>query len=118
MPKRILFVDDEPAMLSSLRCMFRKQRHQWDMVFASSGREALAEMSKAPFDVLISDMRMPEMDGAELLAEVQARWPQVTCFILSGYAEAEARARATAVARAYFSKPCDIEMISAAIHGV
>jgi CheY-like chemotaxis protein len=57
--KRILFVDDEQLMLDALRDRLRKQRGQWDMVFALGGQEALAELERGPFDVVVSDMRMP-----------------------------------------------------------
>ncbi len=116
--KRVLFVDDEPMMLSGLKNMFRKHRREWDMVFVSSGRDALEELARAPFDVLVSDMRMPGLDGAELLQQVQARWPATACFILSGYADAEAQQRAKAVARGYFSKPCEAEALRSAIEGI
>ncbi|MBK7859271.1 MAG: response regulator [Archangiaceae bacterium] len=115
--KRVLFVDDEQAVLEGLKNQLRKHRREWEMVFVTSGRDALAQLERGPFDVLISDMRMPELDGAELLALVKVRWPQTACYVLSGYADPEARRRAMAVARAYFAKPCEIEKLEAAIEG-
>ena len=71
---RILFVDDEPNVLSGLRRMLYSLRNEWDMKFVSSGAEALQCLSEAPFDVLVTDVRMPEMNGIELLQEtIEAR---------------------------------------------
>ena len=76
MKKRVLFVDDEPKILDGLRRMLRVMRDQWDMAFVQSGPEALEILGKHRFDVIISDMRMPGMDGAELLLEVRKRHPR------------------------------------------
>ena len=65
---RVLFVDDEPRVLDGLRRMLRTKRDQWQMRFVASGAEALAALAGEPADVLITDMRMPEMDGAARLA--------------------------------------------------
>ena len=64
MRKAILFVDDDPNILDGLRRMLRSMRKEWDMAFAQSGQEALDLMAEKPFDVIVSDMRMPGMDGA------------------------------------------------------
>jgi DNA-binding NarL/FixJ family response regulator len=113
--RRILFVDDEPLVLKALRNLLRRQRDVWEMVFVGSGHEALDELSRAAFDVVVSDMRMPVMDGAELVGRVNAQWPQTACLVLSGYADPEARARAMASARGCLSKPCAFEELKAAI---
>ncbi len=62
--RRVLFVDDEPRILEGLRRMLRPQRHEWEMAFAPGGEAALAMMEASPFDVIVSDMRMPGIDGA------------------------------------------------------
>ena len=76
MAKRILFVDDEPMLLSGLQRSLRLMRTEWEMVFAPGGNEALAAMDQQTFDIIVTDMRMPGMDGAQLLEEVQKRSPQ------------------------------------------
>ena len=76
--KRILFVDDEPNVVGGLRRMLYPRRNQWDNVFAGSGREALQQLGESSFDILVTDVRMPEMNGAELLGEVRRRFPQTT----------------------------------------
>ena len=85
--RRILFVDDEAKVLDGLRNLLRRQRHEWDMLFALSGAAALEELAKAPVDVIVSDMRMPGMDGAELLTRVRTLYPQTARIVLSGHAE-------------------------------
>jgi len=109
--RRILFVDDELNVLEGLRNLLRKQRHQWDMVFASSGRAALEELAKAPADVIVSDMRMPEMDGAALLTKVKQLYPQTARIVLSGHAEREAISRVISVAHQFLSKPSDADTV-------
>lgn len=113
--KRILFVDDEPNVLSGLRNLLRKQRHQWDMLFATSGPAALEELAKAPIDVIVSDMRMPGMDGAALLTKVRDLYPQTARIVLSGHAEREAIARVVSVAHQFLSKPADAGAVQVVI---
>jgi len=108
-PNRILFVDDEPGILEGLRNSLRRERRRWEMVFVSSGAQALREMAAAPFDLVVTDMRMPQMDGAELLARVKAEHPATARIVLSGHAERDAVLRALPVAHQYLSKPCDPE---------
>lgn len=107
MKSRILFVDDETKVLQGLRRMLRDMRGTWEMVFADSGAKALEAMEKAPFDVVVSDMRMPGMDGAQLLTEVRKRHPHVIRIILSGYAKEESVLRTVGPAHQYLAKPCD-----------
>jgi HD-like signal output (HDOD) protein len=105
--KRILFVDDEPQVLDGLRALLRPQRSRWDMTFVDNGEQAVAELDRAPFDVIVADMRMPGMDGAGLLRHVQDRHPGVVRIVLSGYAEQEMAMRAVPVAHQFLAKPCD-----------
>ena len=75
--KRILFVDDEPLVLKGLQRTLRKRRAEWDTAFASSGKEALEILDQQSMDVIVSDLKMPEMDGMQLLAEVKAMFHSV-----------------------------------------
>lgn len=112
---RILFVDDEVPVLEGLQNLLRKYRTVWEMVFVSTGKEALECLAQSPFDVVVSDMRMPGMDGADLLNEVKAKYPSSARLILSGHADREAVLRALPVAHQYLSKPCDAELLRQAI---
>ena len=113
--KRILFVDDEAHVLDGLRDLLRRQRHEWEMVFALGGDAALRELDAQPFDVVVSDMRMPDIDGATLLARVQERHPETVRIFLSGQTEPKAALRAVPVAHQFLAKPCDREQLRQAI---
>lgn len=82
---KILCVDDEQNILSSLRRLFRM--HGYDVHTAESGREALQFMEAEPVDLVISDMRMPEMDGVQFLEKVRANWPDTIRLLLTGYSD-------------------------------
>lgn len=105
MPQRVLFVDDEVGVLQGLsRLLF--EMDEWDMVFVDSGEKALEELRRGRFDVIVSDMCMPGMDGAMLLSRVHAEWPAVVRIILTGHSELEATFRAMPVAHSFLTKPC------------
>jgi HD-like signal output (HDOD) protein/CheY-like chemotaxis protein len=112
---RVLFVDDEVSVLDGLRNLLYKDRQRWDMVFALGGEQALAEMQRQPFQVVVSDMRMPGMDGGEFLARVMERYPETARIVLSGHADRAALFRAMHVAHQFLSKPCGVGAIRAAI---
>ncbi len=109
--KRILFVDDEPRVLAGLKRLLHKMRGEWEMEFAESGAEALDRLATAPFDVLVTDMRMPKMDGAALLTHARDRYPKTVRIILSGHTEDEAAYRALPIAHQFLAKPCDADML-------
>jgi len=113
--RRVLFVDDESRILEGLRRMLRPQRHVWDMAFASGGEAALAMLESSSFDVIVSDMRMPGMDGATLLCRVRERFPHVVRVVLSGHTELSAALQVVPVAHQFLAKPCDAEMLRVAI---
>jgi len=105
--RNILFVDDEPNILQGLRRMLRPMREKWDMHFLTSGQEALELMSAVPMDAIVSDMRMPGMDGPELLRRVMRDHPETVRFALSGYSDQEMIGRSIAPTHQYLTKPCD-----------
>lgn len=104
--KRILFVDDEPAILTGLRNALRVERKRWSMFFANGGKEALAVLAENPVDVVVSDMRMPEMDGLTLLTQVRDLYPNAIRIVLTGYADLVAITRVSTVAHQHLLKPC------------
>ena len=85
--KRILFVDDEPQVLGELQRALEPQKAQWEMVFARTGQEALALLGAKPFDAIVSDVSMPEMDGATLLKAVCEKFPGVVRIVLASQPE-------------------------------
>ena len=107
MKKRIMFVDDEPMVLNGLRRSLHGMREAWDMQFVESATAALQALEKEPYDAIISDMRMPSMDGADLLDQVKQRYPDTVRMILSGQASRGAMFRSIAPAHQFLSKPCD-----------
>lgn len=107
MLKSILFVDDEPLVLKGLERSLHSMRKEWDMVFANGGPEALKALSRHKFDIVVTDMKMPGMDGAQLLEEVKKRSPKSLRMILSGQADRETVLRCVNPTHQYLSKPCD-----------
>jgi HD-like signal output (HDOD) protein len=105
--KRILFVDDEQSLLDGLRDALWPYRHHWAMSFVTSGQEALATLEAVPHDVVISDLRMPGMDGAVLLELVRDRCPGAVRIVLSGQADMRMVGRAAAAAHRLIAKPCE-----------
>src|SRR3990172_3319899 len=81
----LLCVDDEPNILSSLRRLFRAKGYR--VLVAESGNAGLQVLATEAVDLVISDMRMPEMDGAHFLELVRARWPDTIRILLTGYAD-------------------------------
>jgi DNA-binding NtrC family response regulator len=113
--KRILFVDDETAVLDGIRTMLRKKRNEWHLEFANSGAKALELLEQNRFDLICSDMRMPGMDGAQLLTLVSKRWPLIARIVLSGHAELSQTAQMRMVAHESLGKPCNAEQLQSTI---
>lgn len=111
----VLFVDDEPNILAGLKRSMRVYADQWDMLFCSSGAEALQIIESAKVTVLVTDMRMPGMDGAELIEAVSFEWPGLYRFALSGEADTALSARIVGLSHRFLSKPCAPEVIRQAI---
>ncbi len=112
----ILFVDDEPNILQGLQRMLRPMRHEWEMCFAQSGAAALAILAEKNVEIIVSDMKMPGMDGAQLLTEVSTKYPHIVRIILSGYSEKEFTVRASGTAQEYLAKPCDMDILKNAVN--
>jgi putative nucleotidyltransferase with HDIG domain len=109
--KNILFVDDEQPVLDGLRSRLHRMHTKWTMEFVESGAQAIEQMQTRPYDVIVTDMRMPTMDGAKLLEIVSARWPQAIRIVLSGYAELDRTVRLVPFAHQYLSKPCQPQQL-------
>lgn len=104
-PATLLFVDDEPNILKSLKRLFRGA--EYTILLAENGEEGLKILSETPVDLIISDMRMPQMDGAEFLSRAAERWPDAIRILLTGYADMESTINAVNKGKiySYCSKP-------------
>ncbi len=109
--KRVLFVDDDEPGLEALRVRLRRWRDRWDMEFVTSAERALEVLTERRFDVIVTDIRMPRMDGAEFLQIARKRWPQAVRIALSGYSDFEQTVRLAPLAHQYLSKPCEPEQL-------
>ncbi|HYE73219.1 MAG TPA: response regulator, partial [Blastocatellia bacterium] len=95
--------------------MLRSMRREWEMSFAEGADAALNMLKSAPFDVVVTDMRMPGKDGAQLLQEVMELYPHMVRLILSGHSDQEMAMRSVGPAHQYLSKPCDSEALKQTI---
>lgn len=111
---RLLAVDDEPDILDFLE---RATRHRFAVTRCSNGEDALTVLAGAPFDLLITDHKMPRLTGLELLERLGDRYPAMARMLLSGYTDVPEVERATAVGRVhhYVVKPVDSRALLAGI---
>ncbi len=113
---KILFVDDEPMVLNAMeRALFDTD---WDIHCATSGEEALDYLAGNEVDFVVSDMRMPGKDGAELLEDVYNLYPDAVRIVLSGHANKEASSRASLVAHQWLDKPCNPEVLRSTLEKI
>lgn len=111
----ILFVDDEKNVINGLKRMLFSMRKEWNLMFAESGASALEKMAENKIDVIVTDMRMPQMNGAQLLEIVREKFPQTIRMVLSGHSDDEMAIRSTRVAHQFIAKPCDAETLKSKI---
>jgi HD-like signal output (HDOD) protein/ActR/RegA family two-component response regulator len=111
----ILFVDDEPNILGGLRRMLRSRRGDWEMSFAGGGAEALEIVRAQHCDVVVSDYRMPGMDGAALLTRVRDESPRTARVILSGQTNEENLLGIMLLAHEMLTKPSTPDQLTATI---
>lgn len=110
-PTRVLFVDDEPLVLRSIDRALRTRKVPWQARFVESGGAALELLANEPFDVVIADLRIPDLDGVELLAHVQRSYPRIARLVLSGQVGTDDGLRAMRVAHQCMAKPCNIDVL-------
>ncbi|OJF14245.1 response regulator [Couchioplanes caeruleus] len=111
----VLFVDDEPRILGGLRRMLRTHRDRWDMSFAEGGEAALAALRERPCDVIVSDYRMPGMNGAQLLERVRIEYPGTARVILSGQTNEDNLLSIMVLAHEFLTKPSSPEQLVATV---
>ena len=103
----ILFVDDEPNILRGLRRLLRHQKSDWEMIFLEGGEEAVDWLSKNEVDAIVTDMRMPKVDGGQVLKEAARMRKGRIRLVLSGEADRELTCSTVGACHQFFSKPCD-----------
>ena len=111
----VLVVDDEQAVLEGLEHQLRPMRAQWRMRFALGGQAALDALAGQPFDVVISDMRMPAVDGLTVLERARALHPDAVRLILSGEVGTGSLDRLLTTAHQVLTKPCPPQRLRATI---
>jgi HD-like signal output (HDOD) protein/CheY-like chemotaxis protein len=116
--REILFVDDEQLLLDGLRRMLRSKRTEWNMSFINGGESALEFLRETSVDVVVSDMRMPGMDGGQFLAAVRLHYPQTARMILSGHADRASIISAVGPTQQFLAKPCDADTLIGAVDRV
>jgi HD-like signal output (HDOD) protein len=113
--RHVLFVDDEPQVLEGLRLRLQPLTAKWHMTFVVSGADALSRFEQTPHDVIVSDISMPGMDGAQLLHAISERWPATIRIALSGMSDVEQKLRLLPLAHQFLSKPCRPEQLEDAV---
>ena len=114
----ILFVDDEINIIQGLKRMLYPFRKEWIMSFSTSGEEALQLLASKKFDVVVSDMRMPKIDGLHLFTKIKELYPNIVRIILSGYTEKESILNLPNVAHQFLAKPCDANTLRESIERI
>ena len=109
---RFLFVDDDARVLEGIENLFFDAPDDWEVEFATGGEEALEVLGTQSFDVLVTDMKMPGMDGSELLARVREEFPSVVRVVLSGHTDQTEAQRAMPIVHEFLSKPCDFKTLT------
>jgi len=107
----VIFVDDDKNLQRAQKRMLRSVRDDWDLTFVGSASEALSRMAIHKTDVVVTDMRMPEMDGAELLEKVSRDHPEAIRIVLSGYGEKDSMVRTLATSHQFMDKPCEADLL-------
>lgn len=113
---RILFVDDDQNILDSFKAVMHGQRKKWKSRFASNGHDALEMVCKSEFDIIITDMKMPDMDGSELLRKIDEIQPDTIRIMLSGHSDMQALLKSVKHAHQFLSKPCNTDVLIKTIH--
>ncbi|WP_306149371.1 MULTISPECIES: HDOD domain-containing protein [unclassified Roseibium] len=114
----ILFVDDEPNILRAVRRHVRHFRDQWDVHFAYGGVDAVKVITRENIDIIVTDMRMPEVDGPKLLEWISEHHPKIIRVVLSGEAKLEEIYRIVGRSHRFLAKPCSPESIIAVLFSI
>ncbi len=114
---KILFVDDDANFLQSLARSLRRMSAEWDLRFASSGSMALDILDAEVCDAVVTDFKMPEMDGLELLSTLKERYPDVVRVLFTGQSDDSLFGELVGISHEYIAKPCEISVLTEKIKG-
>ncbi len=115
MKKRVLFVEDEPLLLQMYASMLDDEPDRWEVLTAANAEHALQVMEAFRFDVIVSDLVMPGMDGAGLMNEVRKRYPRASRIMLSVLSDREKVARCLNATHQFITKPFDVKVLKATL---
>ena len=115
---KILFVDDETTLIRVLKMGLRHMAGEWDTYFAESGEQGLAMIQEQAFDVIVTDMRMSGINGAQLLNHVHRRHPQTVRIIMSGYSDLRDVVDCVGLTHQFLAKPCTLENLKSCLKKV
>lgn len=113
---KIMFVDDEFEVLDGIRRNLRSKGGDWDLDFVTCAEQALDKISKDNIDVIVTDMRMPSMQGDHLVREVKSKFPNTVPIVLSGFSEPAVERQLLEDGVTFLKKPCDTETLVRSIH--
>lgn len=116
--KSILFIDDDAYLLDGLKRRLRNKHQAWNLFFAQGGKEGLELMKQQKFDMVISDMVMPDINGSELLNQVAELYPETVRIILSGNTKQELALASAAITHQFMNKPVDVDVLLYSIERV
>jgi DNA-binding NtrC family response regulator len=115
-PAHILVMEDEPSVAKGLEIVLSEEGYAVDM--AASGQEALARFSDRGFDLLVADLRLPDIDGLEVIRRVKSRWPETGVVVITGYASVSSAVDAMKLGSFdYLPKPFTEDEIKSAVDG-
>jgi len=112
-PGKVLIVDDEEALTWTMMRALLKQADGYEVLVANSGQKALEILERNPIDVVVSDIRMPDIDGLQLLTEIKKRYPQTKVILMTAYGSPELRKEASKRGSIfYIEKPFEIDRLN------
>ena len=112
---RVLFVDDDPNVLEGLKRTLHPMSKVWALEFVTSADAAITLLRSNPVDIIVSDMKMAKMDGAALLRQVNAEYPDIVRMILSGLADQDSILTSVGTIHQFLEKPCDASTLKTAL---
>lgn len=118
MKGKVLFVDDEPNVLAGIRRLMHPHRNAWEARYANGPIEAIEAMKEERFDVIVSDIRMPGMDGVKLLGYVMDNYPATARIALTGETDQVEVLKTVTAVHQLLTKPCDIDLLIGIINGL